>query len=211
MQYWIFYDGGVGGDGFGCMLEHATNIYPADGILEWRIHDYEDGSTDKPNRFFQAHWTNDPIPFRYTTFQDSVVLNPVYKNLIVQQKNTVITAHYAYFNFINKFKYRNIVEKDQIKIHLYSDRPERVYADVAAKRGINITLEQFVYRYQQLVSYELKRSEYNIHINIEQAWRDWNYMQDCMQQLNIELPKDVYDHYLTYINSLQGENYETSN
>jgi len=34
MQYWIFYQAGVGGDGFGCMLEHATNIEPADGDLE---------------------------------------------------------------------------------------------------------------------------------------------------------------------------------
>lgn len=205
MQYWIFYDGGVGGDGFGCMLEHATNIRPADGVQEWRIHDYEDGSKDKPLRFFQAHWANDPIPFRYTISNDNVVLNPVYKNLVAQQTNTVITAHYAYFNFIEQFAYRDIVEKDQVKIHLYSDRPKRVYADVAAKRGIDMSLDQHVDAYQRLVTYELARPEYAIHINIERVWRDWNYMQECMTQLNIELPKDVYDHYLTYISSLQGE------
>lgn len=205
MQYWIFYGGGVGGDGFGCMLEHAENVYPADGISDWRIHQYEDNTNDKPIRFFQAHWANDPIPFRYPVLQNNTVLNPVYTNLITQQKNTVITAHYTYFDLINQFKYRNIVEKDQVKIHLYSDRPKRVYADFAAKRITDLSAEQFALGYQQVVSRETKRSEYDIHINIEQVWRDWDYMQDCMQQLNIKLSKDVYDHYLTYINSLQGE------
>ena len=131
-----------------------------------------------------------------------VVLNPVYKDLIAQQKNTVITAHYVYFRHIDQFEHRSIVEQDQVKIHLYSDRPERVYADVVVKRGIDVSLDRFVSDYQKLVSSELKRPEYDIHINIEKARRDWHYMQDCMTQLNIELPKDVYDHYLTYINRL---------
>lgn len=205
MQYWIFYTGGVGGDGFGCMLEHATNIYPADGLLEWRIEPYPGNLGNMPRRFYQALWSSTPIPFREDTLENNVVLNPVYKNLIAKRKNTVITAHYNYFDLIDQFEYRNIVEKDQVKIHLYSDRPERVYVDLAAKRGVSVPLDQFVSVYQQIVAYEIARSEYAIHINIEQAWRDWNYMQDCMNQLNIELPNNVYEHYLTFVNSLQGE------
>lgn len=202
MQYWIFYNPGVGGDGFACMLEHAINIYPADGVLDWRIHNYEDGSKDKPVRFFQAHWALDPIPFRYPKLPADVVLNPVYKELISTEKNTVITAHYVYFDLIAQFEHRGLVEKNQVKIHLYSDRPERVRDDLAAKRGIDIPLDQYMTRFHPVISKEFKRSEYAMHINIERAWRDWNYMQDCMTQLNIELPKHVYDHYLTYISSL---------
>jgi hypothetical protein len=204
MQYWIFYQAGVGGDGFGCMLEHATNINPADGNLEWRIHYYENayGVLQRPVRFYQAKWTEDPLPFRHGTLIDNVVLNPVYTNLVEQQQNTVITAHEIYFHLIDKFKHRSIVEKDQIKIHLYSNNNERVYRDLLAKRGGNFSAEQFKKLRQHINKNELARTAYDMHIDIEKIWRDWNYTQSCMDQLGIDLPKSVYDHYLTYIDNL---------
>jgi hypothetical protein len=204
MQYWVFYQAGVGGDGFGCMLEHATNIMPADGNLEWRLHYYE-GACDvlqHPVRFYQAWWANNPLPFRYDKLPDKVLLNPVYVDLIKQQQNTVVTAHSCYFNLINQFEHRAIVEKDQVKIHLYSDNSERVYKDIQVKRGIDVPLARFKTFHQHINEIELSRTAYNMHINIEKAWRDWNYTQSCMNQLGIDLPKSVYDHYLTYIDNL---------
>jgi hypothetical protein len=89
MQYWVFYQAGVGGDGFGCMLEHATNIKPADGKLEWRIHYYEGkyGTLERPVRFYQAKWANSPLPFRSTSLSDDILLNPVYVDLVEQKQN----------------------------------------------------------------------------------------------------------------------------
>ena len=37
MQYWIFFQAGVGGDGFANLLEHANNVIPVDNKRYWRI------------------------------------------------------------------------------------------------------------------------------------------------------------------------------
>jgi hypothetical protein len=204
MQYWIFYQAGVGGDGFGCMLEHATNIMPADGNLEWRIHYYEGayGILQRPVRFYQALWANNPLPFRFPSLPDVTTLNPVYVNLIEQKQNTVITAHYNYFRLIDQFTYRELVEKNQIKIHLYSCDSARVYKDLVIKRGNTVSLKQFSQFHQYNNQLELARPNYHIHIDIEQVWRDWGYLKSCMDQIGIDLPKSVYDYYLTYIDNL---------
>jgi hypothetical protein len=204
MQYWVFYQAGVGGDGFGCMLEHATNIMPADGNLEWRFHYYEGAYNvlQRPVRFYQALWAQEPLPFRCGTLSDNIVLNPIYVDLIKQQQNTVITSHHDYFRLISKFVYRDVVETDQIKIHLYSNDSERVHRDVLLKRQIPVSLERFKKLHRHTNRIELSRTAYNMHIDIEKVWRDWSYMQSCMNQLGIDLPKSVYDHYLTYIDNL---------
>ena len=84
MQYWIFYEPGVGGDGFACLLEHANNVYPADGQLQWRFHFYNgfENVLKKPIRFFQSHWCEDPIPFRNFGNLNSAKVNPIYLQLI---------------------------------------------------------------------------------------------------------------------------------
>ena len=204
MQYWIFYQAGVGGDGFGCMLEHATNIEPADGDLEWRIHYYEGkyGILQRPVKFYQARWANDPLPFRYSTLSNNIMLNPVYVDLVKQQQNTVITAHHFYSKLIGHFEHQNIVEKAQVKIHLYSNNSARVYKDLQAKSGTNTPLEKFIKWHQHTNKIQFARPDYKMHIDIEQIWRDWVYTKSCMEQLNIDLPKSVYDHYLTYIDNL---------
>jgi hypothetical protein len=205
MQYWIFYHGGVGGDGFGCMLEHANNIAPADGVLEWRFHAYSDDNkaSPRPIRFYQAHWASDPLPFRSSRLPENTVLNPVYVDIVEQGQNTIITAHHGYFDQIDQFEYRSIVEKDQVKIHLYSNRSERVYNDFNIKRGAGTTLQQFSKLHQWINKGDFARRDYDIHIDIEQVWRNWNYTKECMEKLSIDLPKEVYDQYLTYIDNLE--------
>lgn len=204
MQYWIFYQAGVGGDGFGCLLEHAANVVPADGNLHWRLHYYEGafGVPLPPVRFYQSLWANEPLPFRHNSLSPTTELNPIYVDLIKRQQNTVITAHHAYFTLINQFKYKDVVETDQIKIHLYSNNSKRVHQDLTLKRGGVGPIEQWKKLHQHVNKFELARTAYSMHIDIEQVWRDWNYTQSCMNQLGIDLPKSAYDHYLTYIDNL---------
>lgn len=205
MQYWIFYWPGVGGDGFACLLEHANNIKPADGEIAWRIHHYNDkqDEIDRPIRFYQAAWTTRPLPFRtWWKGYDISSLNPIYVDLIHNKQNTVITAHFDYWQLIDKFSYKSLVETDQVKIHLYSERSQRVWHDLRIKRGTPMSLDEFAALHSSINERELSRSDYEIHIDIEQIWRNWDYMQDCMNRLRIDLSKDVYDHYLTFIRDL---------
>jgi hypothetical protein len=206
MQYWVIYQGGVGGDGFANLLEHANNMFPADGENTWRIHYYEGayGILQRPVRFYQANWTNDPLPFRSKILPETTILNPVYVDLINQGKNTVVSAHYNYFNLVNKFEHKNIVKQDQVMINLYSNRAERVYQDHKKKRPDPIIgdLTNFTKSLQRANFTESNRPDYAIHIDIEQAWRDWSYLNNCLGQLGINLDKKFYDYYLTYIDNL---------
>jgi hypothetical protein len=207
MQYWIIYQAGVGGDGFGNLLEHADNVFPADGEEKWRIH-YRDGRTgilDRPVRFYQAHWAyHNPMPFRSNSLPETPRLNPHYVELIKQQKNTVITAHPYYFEQVKQFEYKDLVKQHQLLINLYSNRVDRVYQDLVAKRPE--LLPGLTPRYMRDISLENSkestRSDYTIHIDIEQAWRDWPYLNSCLEKLGINLDKKYYDHYLTYIDNL---------
>lgn len=185
------------------MLEHANNIQSADGVLEWRIHHYgEHDSTDRPIRFYQAVWANHPLPFRFEHLPKHTELNPIYEDLIARGKNTVITAHLNYWRLIDQFKHRMTVQQDQIMIHLYSQRSKRVWHDLCMKRNCVTPVDTFEQQHMLLNDRELVRPDYALHIDIEHAWRSWDYMQDCMDQLGIDLSKDVYDHYLTFIADL---------
>jgi hypothetical protein len=178
---------------------------PADGRLEWRIHYYDDryGSLDRPIRFYQAEWARHPLPFRFEHAQTTSELNPIYLDLIDRGLNTVITAHLNYWKYIDDFAHKAIVEQDQTKIHLYSKRTERVWQDLRLKRNDPVAFNLFHEQHLQLNQRELSRSDYAIHIDIELAWRSWAYMQECMILLGIDLSKDTYDQYLTFIDNLE--------
>jgi hypothetical protein len=215
MQYWIIFQPGVGGDGFANLLEHANNVFPADGKDMWRIH-YRDGRhgiLDRPVRFSQANWAFDsnklpsiPMPFRLATLPKTTALNCVYVELIAQQKNTVITAHDNYFKQIADFEYSHIVKQDQVLINLYSNCCERVYQDLITKRPETILefedLTKFTNYFESVKSVEFNRSDYAIHIDIEKVRRNWLYLNECLVKLGIDLDKNFYDHYLTYIDNL---------
>ena len=206
MQYWIVFRPGVGGDGFANLLEHANNVFPADGVDDWRIHyrPGRDGILDRPVRFYQAHWAEDPIPFRYPMLPKSAVLNSVYTGLIAQQKNTVVTAHHHYFNLVDKFEHQHIVKQDRVLINLYSDRAERVYRDLKAKRpetNLNNSIA-FAHALKKANFADVNRSDYAMHIDIEKVWRNWSYLNNCLVELGIDLDKKHYDYYLTYIDDL---------
>lgn len=203
MQYWILYEAGVGGDGFACLLEHANNVHPADGISKWRHHYYEDslGILKRPIRFYQAAWcTQSILPFRVKDAYMSADLNPVYTDLVSSKKNTVITAHtFLYKNEIELFKYKNIVQTDQVKIYLYSHRYQRVQDDLFKKRN---TSYPSICMLERLINYNLKSGWFDVYIDIEQVWRDWKYLDRILKQLEIDLDQSHYNQYLTYIDNL---------
>ena len=138
MQYWIFYLGGVGGDGFRNLLEHADNIMPIDGAKTWKLVKPQDRYNIK----------NEKVKFRNTPFSTSneflrsaktlvdlsqIELLPYYRHLVETGQNTVISVAPFCYNFDPKFKYWDFLEQDQHKILLYSHDYQRVYEDFTDK------------------------------------------------------------------------------
>ena len=199
MQYFIFFAPGVGGDGFTNLLEHAKNIIRADGQYNpsWRI----DKKFENKTKFYGAKWTlKSPYPFRTNAMSvNNIKLHPVYLNLIKQKKNTLIPVHYVYKEQIKNFPFRDIVETDQVKIHLYSSNIERQVLDCKIKNQSNQNTN--VVTATRKLSIELAdTSYYDIHIDIEEVWKNWDYLNEKLKLLNIELDKSYYDEYLNIIN-----------
>lgn len=195
MQYWIIYQAGIGGDGFANLIEHASNITPADKVLEWREH-YR---INHKIKFYSCAWAQEPKPFRQPGICNAV-LNAEYVNLVTQRKNTVIPVHYYYWNDIDYFEHKNTVTQDQIKIHLYSSNLQRAFTDAFVKNKLEIDHNKFSGYCEQIAS-ELKRSQYDCHIDIEQVWDSWNYLEQILGKLDITLSKDVYRQYMELIHA----------
>ena len=196
MQFWIFFEPGVGGDGFANLLEHANNIVSADGEQNWRIH-YNHGAV----KFYGAKWTTDPIPFRQPDADTTqVVINPQYVDVVNQKQNTVLCAHpTAYRVQINQSPFKDLVQTDQLKIHVYSQDFDRVASDLIAKiPGVKIAPDWHS-GMQNKVSNELSRTDYAIHIDIEKVWKDWGYLVNCLTAIGIDLDKSHYTEYLNII------------
>lgn len=196
MQFWIFYEHGTGGDGFSNLLEHAENISPADGNTDWKIDFNENGIV----KFFGANWAEDPIPFRYKDSKgDLSRLNLTYVSLVQSGINTVIPTHYNYWSLISDSPLKDLVEKDQIKIHLYSTDYNRVVNDSIVKNRI-IGPGSSVDRVEKIIQDQLKNEKYHIQIDIEKVWTDWEYLKSSLDVLDIKLDKCYYDEYLIIIN-----------
>jgi hypothetical protein len=197
MQFWIFFEAGVGGDGFANLIEHANNVTSADEEIGWRIH-----NEFTAVKFYGANWTTDPIPFRNQKVNaDQVIINPNYVRLINQKQNTVLCAHPTpYREQIDTSQFKELVQKDQVKIHLYSTNTDRVKSDLIAKLpGIEIP-DNWQNNIIKIINKELARTDYALHIDIERAWTDWKYLSSCLASVGIDLDKVYYDKYLNIIN-----------
>lgn len=197
MQYWIFYSPGVGGDGFANLLEHAHGMHVVDGSrLRWKI----DHRITDVVKFYDSNWSYDGFtPLRKPNLDYSdTVLRETYTNLIDTGLNTVLPTHYVYFDEIDRFPHKNIVEKNQVKINLYSLDFNRVVFDYESKLSGSNYLKN-VGSVEKHINHELSRTEYAIHIDIEKVWTSWDYLKECLDQLGIILDKKWYDEYITLI------------
>jgi len=218
MQYWIFFIGGVGGDGFSNLLEHSNNIKPVDGKLFWRLKP-NNLNADKVaffypkianhNSFLRNHNDLDPN-FDLTKIE----LLPSYCHLVETGKNTVISSHPWFYDFNEKFKYWTTLEKNQHKICLYSNNIRRVVDDFCDKNskwiqafyntcGTDSNLAD-AYREERFNTlskydppyYNTKPLDYKTLIDIDRAWEDWDYLNNILINIGISLDRKYYEEYL---------------
>ena len=207
MQYWVFFIGGAGGDGFSNLLEHANNVYPCDGNLLWRVRtdqSYSDKIAFYPpqsftdNRFLRNHKDSD---FDLKNIKPTAM----YWNLIHRGKNTVIPIHPWNYDYNPEFKYWSLLDKDQHRILLYSDDIHRVVDDYNDKNymaqedrehRINKLSHDISPYWEHSCDPVAKHLKYDTIIDIEQAWRDWGYLNNILTNIGIDLDRKYYEEYL---------------
>lgn len=175
MHYWIIYQPGVGGHGFTNLLEHASNIQPIDNNLQWRIH-YRPGRfgiLDRPIKFYPSEVDN-------------------LSNIV--DKNVVLCAH----PYNQRVENLSTVDNN-ILIHLTSSDVARVIKDQNIKTNFKLDPVTFPAHYRTVQTKLFKMPCFKAHIDIEQAWRDWDYLKQHLDALGIDLDKTYYDQYITYI------------
>jgi hypothetical protein len=197
MQYWIFFWGGTGGDGFSNLLEHAEGMEPCDGERRWRIRNVPNGKV----AFRGPRFANVPSLFRnHHGFDLSKIrLLDHYVNLIQQGKNTVIPAHpWQYEEFLEQFPQRDIIEKDQHKILLYSNDTTRIIQDFIDKNPTSEKQKEEIIRVMsnKNVITDSPKLGYKTYIDIDRAWKDWDYLNEFLTKIGINLDKKYYDEYL---------------
>jgi hypothetical protein len=211
MQYWIFYTGGVGGDGFCNLLEHAENVKPADGLLKWRIHTKQDrGGVDLKNtvKFYGPNWSvsADAHPFRkYNCIVPVEQIKRSYIDIVANNLNTVIPCHTdVYFQQINDSKYKNIVEQNQVKIHLYSFNFNRVNEDLILKTGMMPLARGDSNLNKKYIGDEITKyydsGLFDYELDIEQVWRKWDYLKDFLDKIGLVLDQKYYNEYINLVN-----------
>jgi hypothetical protein len=206
MQYWVFFIGGVGGDGFTNLLEHASNIEPADSLLKWRI---RSDPSDPKVSFWQPNYVTDNRLLRDHSDPNfdlsKIELLPDYYRTVVRGLNTVIPAHPHFYNYDKRFKFWDFIEKSQHKILLYSDNIDRVVDDFYDK---NPESEQVGFRKNKKNALRAGKSpyyqqwnntpilNYDTFIDIEKVWKDWDYLNNILISIGINLPRKYYEEYL---------------
>jgi hypothetical protein len=199
MQYWIFFIGGVGGDGFSNLLEHANNITPADGYRGFRNELSDNGKV----RFGSPQYASNPAFLKGWDYDNNdATLNPFYVNLVNKGINTVIPTHpNIYIRDIGDLECKDILKKDQFKICLFSKDKKRVFEDFvdklrdqdAAEKNKKIAIAMHQRDNKDYITTSLS---YNCFIDIEKVWRDWNYLDNMLKKIEIDLSEDVYREYL---------------
>jgi len=204
MQYWIFFYAGVGGDGFSNLLEQANNITSADGY-----HGFRDEATESGKIRFRSPVYAESSDFLKSWDFDNrnKLLTPFYLDLIKRGINTVIPTHpWIYARDIESIEDKEILEKDRFNIFLYSEDVTRILEDYVDKLRLtkdskdkkekaNEMRQRRKNEFPSSVS-NPKLSFYDCFIDIEKVWRDWNYLDNILKKIGIDLSEDVYREYL---------------
>jgi len=204
MQYRVIFFPGTGGDGFINLLEKAKNIVTADGEPKfmsdgsplWR----EDEIVDGHLKFYGPKWTTSNLtPFRdygVTNYE----INPFYMDLLNNGKTTIVGSHYNYWHEIFNFKERELVEKNFVLIHLYSSDIDSTINKCIIKNKLTPDIvHENIDKWYRSIRVQLRSKNYQIHIDISKVYKDWNYLNECLNTIGIELDKKYYDEWLTVI------------
>ena len=206
MQYWVFFVGGVGGDGFGNLLEHANGINTVDGRpLNWRVRTHPIRNKDSGKvafyraKFFNGEFESDKDP-KLSNYS-KLELSDHYRMLVEKNLNTVVVTHPHWYTFNPDFKYWDLFAKDQIRLLVYSNDRKRIAQDFVDKVSANRPPERYLAYLQSLYTYKpplywAQDLNYTVYVDIEQAWRDWDYLNKILTSIGIDLDRKYYEEYL---------------
>ncbi len=207
MQYIVFgIQAGMDNIEFSALLEQAENMTTADGSgqkFKWRR--YRDPISNEVI-FGPPQWVN-PIPFysnsRLADNLDDYVANPIYQRTVDLGKNTVIPINLTYFkSLLPHLSFKEYLEKDVCAIYVYSNNRVRLYNEAAKgpfkDNSLQIARDNIlnVDPLDQTLMTALYPNGFDAIIEMDRIWTDWDYLNNILTGIGINLSRSTYDKYL---------------
>lgn len=207
MQYIVFsIQAGLDNIELSALIEQANDMVPSDGVpqrFRWRQY-FEKVSQQRI--FGPPNWVS-PIPFfsnsRMQDDLDNYVANPAYTRAVNAGKNIVIPINLTYFtNLLPHLSFKEYLEKDVCAIYVYSNNRVRLYNEAAKgpfkDNSLQVARDNIlnVDPLDQALMTALYPKGFDAVIEMDRIWTDWDYLNNILTGIGINLPKSTYDKYL---------------
>lgn len=208
MQYIVFsIQAGIDNVELTNLLDHADNVWPADGQKHWRKGKslYSGVRTPAPPYWItplNLFYSNTPVyrpPGEY-------VVNPIYTRLVTSERKTVIPVNLThYWENVDSFKFADSLKNDVCAIYVYSNNKNRLRTEISYNlEGTDLSsalsnIDTIDPLDQDLWS-SLYPPGFNAVIEMDKIWTDWDYLNDILTGIGINLSKIEYDRYLSTFN-----------
>ena len=185
MQIWVYFQAGVGGDGFANLLEHAQNVRPfdLDDKQFWRVHRIVNNQikfyapTIDQHGCFRNHQ-----PFCLDTNQ----LSDTYTSTIEQQLTTVVMSHDVNLTNIYNSDCQEILTKNQIKVLVTTNNLYEAAYNVCIKN----LLPELIPNEAFVTVDDVAKFDYVL--NIQQIQQSWDYVNNFCTEIGLALDKSQY-------------------
>lgn len=187
MQFWIFFEPGLGGDGLANLLEKSADVCPLDvPDCDWRVHRIVDGRVK-----FYAPTPDEGECFRFNLRPFSLSHNNLrsrYLDLVSAQKNCVVTSHDITMENLESSDCQEILCRDQLKILLVGDQEEARLQ--AAKKNLQPVVGN------DFVNKHADRTKFDLILDMKDLQRDWAQFKDFCNSLGLGVDRNYYDQYI---------------
>ena len=186
---------GDGGDSVANLLEHATNVAPFDGVRQWRVHRYVDGS---PKFWAPLIDTNRCFRGGRCAFRtDQNQLNENYVCAVEQNHNIIVTAHDIDLKFFNASDCQDIFTQNQRRVLLISRNPTKSRLKAVTKNLQEINQKEFL---STVVDYDRRVFDlYERVVYIEDLITDWNTANALATWAGLDLQRVYYNRWQSVV------------
>jgi hypothetical protein len=189
MQIWIYFQPGVGGDGFASLLERAKHVVRFDDYkLAWRIHRFVDNHPKFYAPAIDAKGCFRRPLIRFDS-KDNYLMES-YVNCVLQDRVVICTSHDTGLKFLNTNDCLDILLRNQVKILLKSPNFQLTRYQATLKNLVPAAVDSIVSTPQQ---YNLNQFDHVLDVDLIQS--DWSYVEQFCKSIGLDLAQSEYQAY----------------
>ena len=204
MQIWIYFQPGVGGDGFANLLEkaksknsHAVDVNDQYCDIQrldtfehpWRIH----RRVDNQIKFFYPSIDKNEC-FRYPlsrfNLQDNELIQS-YLDSVAQNKTIICTSHDFHLTHADNNDCQEILSKNRKKVLLYKIDSRTAWKNASIKNLYTGPVEKI---YSPKTTYTMSKFDHVVDIDLVNT--NWEYLENFCKKLDLKLEQSCYQDYL---------------